>query len=170
MSYNILLGTHGTGKSTLLKELAKRVSGIYTTDGFSRPVKNIKNILKLSNDQEQIIINELTKWAFLNYIEQPFVISARSLIDVIIYSNYYAPNVNTDELLQIFRANKDKIKNIFYIPIEFDLEDDGVRYLNKQDQHAIDQKMLDFIKEENLNIIEIRGSVEERVQKILTYL
>ena len=66
----ILLGSHGTGKTTLLKEVSTRFPDYYVTDGFSRPVLKIGRMLELSNDEKQYAINELSAWAYQNYLTQ----------------------------------------------------------------------------------------------------
>jgi Fe-S cluster assembly ATPase SufC len=63
----ILIGSHGTGKTTLLKEVSTRFPDYYVTDGFSRPVIKIGKMLELSNDEKQYAINELSAWAYQNY-------------------------------------------------------------------------------------------------------
>ena len=92
----ILIGSHGTGKTTLLKEVSTRFPDYYVTDGFSRPVIKIGKMLELSNDEKQYAINELSAWAYQNYLTHKNVISTRSLVDCIIYSAILTPNVNTD--------------------------------------------------------------------------
>lgn len=161
----ILLGAHGTGKSSLLEAFKGFGSEFYVTDGFSRPVKVIKEELGLDKNQEQIMINELTCHAFESYIGQN-VISTRSPIDAIIYSEYYTPVIDTHWIQEIFDKNKGFIDGIFYIPIEFDIKDDGVRFTNNEDQKNIDLMMQKFIKDESLEVITLTGTVEERVNKM----
>lgn len=165
----ILLGTHSTGKSTLLQSVNKVLPEYYITDGFSRPIKIAKEDLGLNKFQEQTLINELTCWAFENYIPQQ-VISTRSPIDGIIYTKYYTPDKLEDsleKLITTFDKFKDKIEGIFYIPIEFELEDDGVRFNNKEDQKNIDILIQEFIKENKLNVITVKGSIEERTKTVV---
>lgn len=164
-----LVGAHSTGKTTLLKALQQqswRFEG-YTSDGFSRPMSLIRKSLNLTAEQEQIAINELTCWAFENYISQR-VISTRSPIDAIIYTQYYTPTLNTSSIKELFNKYKDKIEGIFYIPIEFELENDGVRFTDIQGQKDIDLLMQQFLKDNNLPFITITGSVEERVNQVLS--
>lgn len=165
----ILLATHGTGKTTLLESLKNKLPGFYMTDGFSRPVKKIKHLLELNQFNEQIIINEMTCWAFENYIPQN-VISTRSPIDAMIYTQYYCPGKLQESLERLkaaFEKDKDKIKGIFYIPIEFEIEDDGVRFIDNKDQKGIDDLMLKFISDNKLKVVTVKGSIEERVKIVL---
>lgn len=163
----ILLGAHGTGKSSLLAEIKNRISDYYVTDGFSRPAKVIKEELNLDKNQEQVMINELTCHAFESYIGQN-VISTRSPIDAILYTEYYNPALDTHWMQEVFDNHKDKIEGIFYIPIEFELKDDGVRFTNKEDQKNIDIMMRKFINDNDLEVIPLTGTIEERVKKFFT--
>ena len=88
--------------------------------GFSRPVIKIGKMLELSNNEKQYAINELSAWAYENYLKHKNVISTRSLVDCIIYSRILTPEVNIDEIKALFEATKDQVEYFFYIPIEFD--------------------------------------------------
>lgn len=167
----ILIGSHGTGKTTLLKEVSTRFPDYYVTDGFSRPVIKIGRMLELSNDEKQYAINELSAWAYQNYLTHKNVISTRSLVDCIIYSKILAPEVNIDEIKALFEATKDQVEYFFYIPIEFDFIDDPDR-LSAELQVKIDGIIQKFIKtyipEEK--VITLTGTVEERLDQITKYL
>ena len=166
----IICAAHGTGKTTLLKALKTIEPEYYTTDGYSRPVKKIKNLINLSDVNEQIVINELTIWAFDNYLTQKNVISGRSPIDAIVYSNLLFPEIDTTEMEQDFIAQLHLVEKIFYIPIEFDIEDDGMRFIDKQFQKDIDLAILAFYKKHNIQTIVLTGSVENRINEMVKYL
>jgi nicotinamide riboside kinase len=166
----ILIGAHGVGKTTLLNAIREKHPQFYVTDGFSRPVKKVKDKLGLNKEQEQEIINELTLWAFQNYITSDIVISGRSPIDAIIYTNVYCPRLSISNILETFLKLKDKIKGVFYIPIEFPLVDDGVRFSNQGDQILIDKLILDFLNTHQIQYVQLTGSVEERLNQIEKYL
>ena len=98
----ILLGSHGTGKTTLLKEVATNFPEYYVTDGFSRPVIKIGKQLELSGYEKQYVINELSAWAYQNYLTHKNVISTRSIVDCIIYSQIITPNLLITDLINFF--------------------------------------------------------------------
>lgn len=167
---NILLGAHSTGKSTLLEKIREINPVIFTTDGFSRPVKIAKEKSSMSVIQEQIVLNELTCWAFENYINYKNLISTRSPIDAIIYTEYYLKGLKTQYIQDCFDKHKDNINNIFYIPIEFPVVNDGVRFTNEEDRINIDLAIQKYIKDNNLSVITLTGSVEERVKIVLEHI
>lgn len=168
---NILIGAHGTGKTTLTEEIKKIKPDIYITDGFSRPSKSIKNILKLDNYQEQVIINELTKWNWLNNLRNVNYLSTRSIIDCIVYSRILGFDELSDNCINVWNDHFEKSDiKLFYIPIEFEIEDDGIRFMDKSFQLEVDRGIRDFIKSYHLDKIDVRGNIKERVLILKKYI
>jgi hypothetical protein len=167
----ILIGSHGTGKTTLLKEVSTRFPDYYVTDGFSRPVLKIGRMLELSNNEKQYAINELSAWAYENYLTHKNVISTRSLVDCIIYSQILTPDVDIENIVTLFEETKDQIEYFFYIPIEFDFVDDPDR-LSHELQFKIDGIIQEFIKKHipAEKVVTLTGTVEERLNQISKYL
>lgn len=167
----ILLGSHGVGKSTLLKAVQEKYPDYYVTDGFSRPVYKISRMLDFSETEKQVVINELSAWAYQNYLSHRNVISTRSIIDCIIYSQILHPNMKLKEMIELFNATKDQVEYFFYIPIEFGFIYDPDR-LNEELQKKVDFLFQDFIAT-NIpgdKLITIQGTVEERLEIISKYL
>lgn len=170
----ILLGAHGVGKSTLLKEVAKHYPDYYVTDGFSRPVTKIAKSLDFSLDEQQYVINELSAWAYQNYLTHKNVISTRSVIDCIIYSQILAPDVDVEGIINLFEETKDRVEYFFYIPIEFGYVIDEGRPGGawQELQSKIDDIIIQFIKQHipEEKVVVLRGTVEERLSQISKYL
>lgn len=170
----ILLGSHGTGKTTLLKEVATKFPEYYVTDGFSRPVTRISKFLEFTNDEKQFVINELSAWAYQNYLTHKNVISTRSVVDCIIYSQIVAPNVDIEGMMTLFNETKDQVEYFFYIPVEFDYVVDEERPggVWQELQLKIDKVIQDFIKEHipAEKIVTLTGTVAERLEQISKYL
>lgn len=167
----ILLGSHGTGKTTLLKEVQQRLPDYYVTDGFSRPVIQISKKLELNNVEKQYAINELSAWAYQNYLNHSKVISTRSIVDCIIYSQILTPTLGIDNLTALFEETKHRVEYFFYIPVEFDYVADPDR-LSPELQVKIDQIIKKFIATHipQDKIVILRGTVEERFEQIAKYL
>ena len=168
----ILIGSHGTGKTTLLKEVSTRFPDYYVTDGFSRPVIKIGKMLELSNNEKQYAINELSAWAYENYLKHKNVISTRSLVDCIIYSEILTPNVDIENLVCLFEETKDQVEYFFYIPIEFTFEQGDPDRLSYELQIKIDEIIQEFIKKHipEEKVVTLRGTIEERLEQISKYL
>lgn len=167
----ILVGSHGVGKTTLLKEVATKFPDYYVTDGFSRPVFKISRLLELDGTEKQLIINELSAWAYQNYLTHKNVISTRSVVDCIIYSQILTPDLDIEGLTKLFEETKDQVEYFFYIPVEFDFVSDPDR-LNHELQLKIDKVIVDFMQKyiPTDKIITLTGTVEERLDQISRYL
>lgn len=167
----ILLGSHGTGKTTLLKAVSDNFKDYYVTDGFSRPVYKISRLLDFSEQEKQVVINELSIWAYQNYLNHTNVISTRSIIDCIIYTQILNPSIDVSEMIELFNQTKDQVERFFYIPIEFGFVHDPDR-LNEELQKKIDllfrEFMVKYIPKEKVVII--KGTVQERLDLISLYL
>lgn len=163
----VLIGAHGTGKSTLLNELKEYRKDLYVSDGWGRPIKEAGKELGLTNKQEQIIINTITKHRWNNDVSQTNFVCTRSIIDEWVYSKLMGHDDLLESRKEIFRSSDYKNVKYFYIPIEFALEEDGVRYSGRQFQRDCDKLMLEWIKEFNLDVITLSGTVDERLQKLM---
>lgn len=167
----ILVGSHGVGKSTLLKEVQRTYPDYYITDGFSRPVYKISRMLDFSEHEKQITINELSIWAYQNYLTHQNVLSTRSIIDCIIYTRILHPSIDVNPMIELFEETKHQVDNFFYIPIEFGFVYDPDR-LNEELQKKVDGLFVDFIKEyiPEEKLVTITGTIEERLSQISKYL
>jgi len=167
----ILIGSHGVGKSTLLKAVSEKYPEYYVTDGFSRPVYRIAKQLDFSEQEKQIVINELSTWAYQNYLTHKNVISTRSIIDCIIYTQILNPDIDVSEMIELFQETKHQVEKFFYIPIEFGYIYDPER-LNEDLQKKIDllfrEFMVNYIPKDQLVIL--KGTVEQRLENISHYL
>ena len=167
----ILLGSHGTGKTTLLKEVSTEFPEYYVTDGFSRPVIKIGRMLDFDNNEKQFVINELSAWAYQNYLTHKNVISTRSIVDCIIYSQILAPNLDIENLVTLFEKTKDQVEYFFYIPVEFDYVADPDR-LSPELQIKIDEVIKEFMVKyiPKEKVVILKGTVQERLDRISNYL
>ena len=59
---------------------------------------------------------------------------------------------------------------IVYVPREFGYIQDGVRWQAEDIALQIDDAILSFLKAENVNFIEVKGSTKERARQILDLL
>ena len=128
-------------------------------------------MLELSNDEKQYAINELSAWAYQNYLTHKNVISTRSVVDCIIYSQILAPGVNIEHLVTLFEQTKNQVEHFFYIPVEFDYVADPDR-LSHELQIKIDNVIKEFMVKHipKEKVVILTGTVQERLDKISLYL
>ena len=157
-----LVGAHGTGKTTILNELKDK----YTImDGNSR--KYIKKYEGLKTDDIQCQISE-GLFQLINHqiFNKEFAIFSRSPIDTISYAQ------ETNSAPFMWEIWRDKINDLTpyieycYLPIEFELEDDGVRGADPKHQKEIDRRIQANLRGFNVNYTEISGNLEKRIQKV----
>ena len=164
-----IIGTHSTGKTTLLNELRKHIDLPFITEvarSFPRDITNNPNLE--INRQMDIFKAQMTEES-----RYDFFISDRSSIDNAAYmiqalqqyGDYLSMEKYLDMIISIEEAivHRSEYDYLFYIPIEFDCVDDGFRCTNEHERVRIDY-LINKLKPETIEII---GTVEERVNKVL---
>lgn len=169
MSKFIFNGAQGTGKSTILKELESKGYEVVT-----EVVRNLsKKGVKINKDGDEKgqkkIFNE-----YLNiFNSKDNYVSDRGLIDVVAYTVYLVrhgkisekfADKQLKELHKFTQSNPDVV--YFYFPVEFDIEDDGVRDLDKDFQKEINEIILTLYASLGIRFVTLSGTVEERLDKI----
>ena len=156
------------GKSTLMKLVQKHFPEYYCTDGFSRPLREASIKLGLTSLQEQILIGELTAWAWTSNLTRKKYLSTRSIIDPIVYSAVLGYESESKRLEKIWQDNLDIAKEAryFYIPIEFPVEDDGVRFTDEKFRKEVDIQLINFLNKYDIRYFVLNGPVEQRFDRI----
>ena len=180
-----LLGSQGTGKTTLVNLFKGKVPVV---DNVARKVIAVGGACNESGTAES------QKQIFVDYLEalsQENFLSTRSVIDVLAYTTYLASNCTVDwldndsqerykKLLNELWSERRKVKSwleknpevvICYVPVEFEIEGDGVRSVNKDYQKKIDLIMKclfdRYIKEGLIKYgYIIKGTIEERQKQL----
>lgn len=165
----ILTGAQGTGKTTLMNVLAadgtKTLSiARDTAIEFGWPVSDDK-----VEEYQKTLFDELYNAVSSN---DNFV-SDRGLTCIAAYTFSDAIDGKISKktadnqylTLQKFHADNPDIL-IVYVPIEFDIEDDGLRSTSKQEQAKIDYLIKNLLDTAGVKYITVTGSVEERVAQV----
>lgn len=165
-------GTHGAGKSTLVNLLHQRISDFDI-------IKNTRRILSLNitnfgtfDDGDIVSQSISTGYLAVELLSEKNCISERSLFDTFAYTmNSKISKEDADKIINMFIPIALKCHDVlFYIPIEFELEDDGFRKMNDGYRKTIDKEIKRFLDEYNVDYIELTGSVEDRMNKIYSIL
>ena len=96
-------------------------------------------------------------------------ISDRSVFDVLAYTKGL-PNYEELKEKTLKHYSKNKYDVVFYVPIQFDIEGDLERDPDKEYQKEIDNNIMDLIKEFQLPVKIVRGTVDERLAIITDVL
>ena len=170
-------GAQGTGKSTLVKELAKRHPELTVHDSMSKIfMKGDKNNQLTPDFQKRISLYCLNL-----YVNDRDFISSRSYFDSIAYPTYYVhQNIDNQIILDMVRLYEDLMFEddciYFYLPIEFEISEGNnlLRITDKEYQRGIDEIIKDEIEYINTvypgKVITLHGSVEERLREIENHL
>ena len=167
-------GAQSTGKTTLLNSMRKwdELKEYTFVDEITRNVSKLgMNINEKGDDATQTAIMNAH---IENLKKGNNLILDRCSLDGVVYTHYLylhgkVSKDTFDYARQIFFETCLKYDKIFYLKPEFDIVDDGVRSNNVQFRDEIADIFERYIVEYNLrkyNIVEISGSVEERLETI----
>lgn len=171
-------GAHGTGKTTLVNALQQcdEFKNFQFKSGLTRDLQRMGiPINETGTDVTQLYV--MTKHYEYSQL-QGDVILDRCALDGLTYSRVVLENYQDLEFMNALGHLGRKCFNyydiIFYIKPEFDLVDDGVRTIDKE----FHQRIVDgfdmwiynskYFKKQ-VPIIELTGSVEERVSQVISH-
>ena len=181
-----IVGTHCTGKSTLVEALGK-VPGFLTVKSLTRSSVSPEE-RRLGNPtiegQREILHNisekmeELTVKRYESEGQQAFILD-RSVVDFMAYTRIFAEQgyYREEEAFPILKTASrfvSWIDIIFYLAPEIPIIDDGVRSVDPVLRQQVDAEIKHILFWENIPgkpiVIPIRGTVEERVHEIRRWI
>lgn len=169
----IITGAHGTGKTTLMNELAK--DGTRTLS-IARAAANAGNYPPTDENRETYQ-KDLFAAGLKALSSKKSYISDRGLTCIAGYTFFNAlagtitKKTADNQYLKLQKFHKDNPDIlVVYTPIEFDLVDDGLRSMNKEEQSAIDFLIKNLLDTAGVDYITVTGTVEERVDQITNAL
>lgn len=167
-----------TGKTTLINAIKKK----YPIFGVQRePIRGIlkdKEKVNYADDSVQLrILSNQRDYLLYN----KFVLADRSCLDSFVYTDLLRSEGKSDIDDKTFSFIKEESKiimqsgfvdQIVFLPIEFDIIDDGFRTVDKDQQYKVQSLMEKYIKDWGLEykVISPRGSVEERLDFVSRYI
>jgi len=157
----VFAGSHGVGKSTLITEISKEMlPDIYVFNSLCRPHEKL--LSKLSARGKQRFINY---WYVFNHWKTASYLSARSIYDTWAYSQL---TVNSDFHLNLFHWAMHHIwyDYLFYVPVEFDLVEDGIRPEGRDFQLLHDKRLKAILDYNQIPYHTLTGTIEKRTQQV----
>lgn len=185
----IFIGSHGTGKSTLANELS-RILDMPVVESVAREVtKNwaflenegvIENNIPetLRKNAYQKVLCSMAFWDFMRWVEADVpCIMTRCPLDTIAYAmaDKIITGDTVEECLKTLQDDDEFLmaleRSLFiYLPIEFGIENDGVRPTDVEFQKQVDESMRKLIYAFGIAPRVVSGTVDERLETILKYI
>lgn len=170
------MGAQGTGKTTTIDTFLRTPllgSGPTSVMPSMKRQTNVQRTLKTVFGLEINNTAEFeTQFCISSFLSVELVTSEKYIADRTILDNFaYASSCNftpeqMEYLERTFSKSLDYYDLIFYIPIEFEPPEDGIRIIDKDYRHFIDDKLKEYIEKYKVQVIELRGTVEERVETV----
>ena len=166
----ILTGAQGTGKTTLMNALAedgtRTIShirktaaelGIDTSKPTAKGQKEFFKTLKKELSSKKNYISDRGLTCVAGYTFHEALIGE---IDKKIADKQYM------DIVKFHTENPDIL--LVYVPVEFEIEDDGIRNIDKLHQTKIDFIIRNLLETTGIKYITVTGTVEERKAQIET--
>lgn len=155
-----ICGSFSTGKTTLAKQLARKlkykllpeVARMMIEDGFRLDLE-VTPAIEMLMVEKQEELEQGDDW-----------VADRCLIDILAYSMVLFQD---DKFLNEINDRLDQAKYdiIFFIPIEFPIKDDGVRSTDAEFQKKIDRRIREILKGYKCHTL--RGDKKTRLDKAI---
>lgn len=173
----VVTGTHSVGKTVLCNHLVEQLSS-------SLDVKMIPEMARILIAKGIPMNDEVSEFGIINYIYEylslsrktkaSLVISDRSVFDLYSYISVSHPSGVRDEFLklaeEVVHKEVEKVETYVYVPIEFELQVDGVRPLDLAYQKTIDEKISELLKYFGAKVLTVTGTVQQRVKSVREHL
>lgn len=166
-------GTHSTGKTTMVEALRTEpyFQPHYHFDvNVTRWVNSLGFKINEGTSEQGQEINLVKRVAHLNSYED--MVADRTIIDVLAYSKAgnkrgTVSGKSLEYQFEMVRANIEKYDYIFYLPMDIEVTDDGVRAIDPEYRKEIDSLIIEYLKGFNVDYHTVTGSVRSRVQLIM---
>lgn len=170
-------GSFGVGKTTLSKELFQSLKAKYPNkkialiDSIDRDLireKCVSYDKKSAPEDYFIYVAEYVKR--LISIKYDILVQDRTLLDVLAYA-IANKNISDNFLEMMYQLVEWYTKDVdfyFYIPIEFQIEDDGIRTTDLEYQKMIDRLVKYYLDYFRMPYKTLSGNVDERLEQALS--
>lgn len=157
-------GSHGTGKTSFAMGLAKALSGTYIYDTVREEVvpKHIFPINENTPPQGQIWL-VARQWELERTTPEPWV-ADKSLFDYWVYAKDEFPD-HIKKTIWMFVKEDAHYDFVFYLPIEFPMELDGVRSENDAFQKDVDRRYKELLGKLGIKYVTLPSFIKESASK-----
>lgn len=180
-----IVGTHSTGKSTLIQDLKEKLSPTLSDYYFIKQVNREchKYGLKINeeaNDLTQLYIAANDLKQIVEAPQDKTIISDRCILDTLIYTlsmwkKDQIKEITFGAVLQMFSESIGRYTHLIWLRPDFEVVEDGVRSMDEVWRNELDGYFMSWIGNiknpvsgrEDIQVITLTGSREERVNKFI---
>lgn len=166
------IGTHGTGKTTLVKEVIREYKEFSTmVDPYSDAGKLYKDKLLEVLDKNNLQLYFYAKHLFRVSVND-YLVTDRSVLDALCYASYdfRLGNITPTMFNFLEKVSLDLLKkydHLFWVRPEFELKGEGKRSEDLTYQRDIDSIFEEYIyRYEIENITTVSGDLESRMKVV----
>ena len=164
----LLTGASGVGKSTLVKRFLEDNPEFYYPKNFIRPMHSFLDFPINENATNE---SQYASTAYLAHqiITNENIIFDRGIVDYLVWTKM-SKNISKKQ----YKKHKNDFEKALhlhdvihlYIPIEFEIEDDGYRSLDNEYRKKTDKNIKKFLDKNNIFYETLTGTVDERYEKM----
>lgn len=165
-------GAQSVGKTTILNAL--RSEDIFKEYSICNEVtRKVRDYgLPINEEGTDVTQKLIMQEHIVNVFMHDRMLTDRTVLDGIVYTTWLHENgkvtdATLEHSLSIFEKLIGKYDLLFYIKPEFDMEDDGVRSVDIKYRNRIVELFINMIDFYKVDVIQLTGSVRERVQQVL---
>jgi nicotinamide riboside kinase len=164
-------GAQSTGKTTLLEAIKQNEEFRYRYEFIDEITRRmIKKGSEDKRSREVILLSLLIMNEHIKNTLYTDAIMDRCIIDGVVYTDWLWREGKVERWVldyaeNVFNYYKDRYDYIFYLKPEFDIVADGTRSINTKFRDEIVDLFDNYIQKVNVPVINLTGSVEERLEK-----
>ena len=164
-----IMGSHGTGKTTLARALAERLNFTYIQDVVREEAVKKGFVINENTPPEVQLWLLMRQWELETTTRGSWV-ADKSLFDYLVYGDLVLKDEDVKKVIRKIVQQNAKYDYVLYLPIEFPMEEDGIRSVDPKFREKIDRLFRKCLDEFGVKYIVLSGSVEERIEQALAHI
>lgn len=164
-----IMGSHSTGKTTLAKALAKKLNFRYIHDVVREEAVKKGFTINENTPPEVQLWLLLRQWELETTTPEGWV-ADKSQFDYLVYGDLILKDEIAKKTMRWFVQRNARYDFVFYLPIEFPMENDGIRSVDPAFRENIDRLFRNCLDEFGIKYIVLSGSIEERIKQALNHI
>ncbi len=164
-----IAGSHGVGKTSFAKALAKKLDFNYIHDIVRKEAVPKGFVINENTPPEVQLWLVMRQWELESTTPEGWV-ADKCLVDYLVYGDIVLKDEDTKRVIRDLVRRNAKYDVVFYLPIEFPMEQDGLRSVDPEFQKRADVLYQKCLEDFRIKFTILSGSVEERVRRALAHL